>query len=88
MTRVFEFLLFANWLLFLGILLYAIYWSLVAIAQGHWKAANGQVVTRRQSPAWYCFGIVLLLAIAASLFAVCSSLVAYRQFLIDWLLGR
>ena len=87
-TRIFEFVLFANWLVFLGVLLYACFWSLLAIARGQWKAANGQLVARRQNPTWYWFGIALLLALAATLFALCSGLVSYRHLLMDWLLAR
>jgi hypothetical protein len=86
--KFFAIALYANWLLWVAVLVYSIYWSCAAIWFGRWNAANGKIVTRKYNPEWYWFGIVLLLGIAATLLGISSLGVIYRQSIFEFLFRR
>jgi hypothetical protein len=87
-TRFFELVLVLNGLLFLVVLLYAIGWAALATARGRWQAANGQFVSRPQNPHGFWAGIVLVLALAMTLFLISSALVYYRLAILRWFAGH
>lgn len=71
--------------MFSGVLVYTVYWSIVAIRRGSWGDTKQRTVTRNDNSRLYWAGIGIMLAVGFGLFTISTLLVVFRLSILRFL---
>jgi len=82
---VFTFILQVNLVVFSGVFVYTIAWTVMAIRAGTWKDTKQRVVTRTDNPRMFWSGVGSMLAVGATLCGAAALLVVLQRLILEFL---
>jgi hypothetical protein len=85
MVTLFTLILYVNLLLFAGVFIYTIVWSLMAIRAATWKSIDRRVVTRTDQPRLFWLGIGMVLTLGATGCGAAALAVLFRKLILGFL---